>query len=109
MGISQQTAAMIGAEWERRTRRQWKGCEPYIAIRPLREELKLQATTEAMRNGRVAVTAKKYGVSRSTLHRWIRVARTSSRNELPTLGESKRGRPNSKEMLYRIINVKRGD
>lgn len=73
LGVSEQVASLIGAEWDQRTRREWGRCEPYVAAKPHeKEQVKRQAAEEARRSGKVVETADRYGISRATMYRLLK-------------------------------------
>ncbi len=73
LGISPEVAAMIGAEWDADTRREWSRCRPYIAARSSdKEQAKQQAVAEVNRSGRVVEAAERNGISRATMYRLLK-------------------------------------
>jgi transcriptional regulator of acetoin/glycerol metabolism len=79
LGVSPQVAAMIAAEWDAHTRRDWGRCEPYIAARsPLQQEVKIAAIAEVRRTGKVAEAANRHGISRATMYRLIKIGTNSA-------------------------------
>lgn len=74
LGVPPRLAAMIGAEWDVRTRRDWGRCEPYIAVRaPISTETKAMAIAEVRRTGKVDEAATRWGVPRSSLYRLMNI------------------------------------
>lgn len=72
LGVPEQVAGLIGAEWDQRTRRAWGRCDAYIAAKPNTDEIRQQAAQAARITGRVTETAGQYGISRSTMYRLLK-------------------------------------
>lgn len=72
LGISPETAALVGSQWETGTRREWRGERPYIAATdPDQARQKRRAAVQAfcVEGKPVKEVVETSGVSRATLYR----------------------------------------